>query len=396
MSIKVQSSGQTLNIESIYVGGTKIGSAYIGSTLIYSSQPAEYPYLLIWFDNASYTPSTNLLYTPFRSICTWSQQSSSPNVWKLEIHDWNLDNFSLYGLSYLFRPNGDSGANSLTMTCSLVGSGNMDTKLNGHYCQTFDRMFYGATGLTSIEPIHCTRVQNVGSMFQGCTNVEQGALDQYTWLSTYGVNITNHSGTFTDCGSGTTTGAAELAQIPVGWGGTQVPASTLMTSTRGEWKGRFDVWSINSNAPDWTYMNGLYLFTESSVSSYAGVAMNRARIAKFNGLKTTQGQAALYFYPCFMQHDSSGITWAVTTGTPNGSLTASQRGTDMPGTLDYGTYGPFAKEFGYYSSAGTVYFCFFVTNEELTSWGQWDISWKPYGVLFNSNFKTDGGFRWFK
>lgn len=400
MSIKVQSSGQTLNIGSIYVGGTKIGSAYIGSTLIYSSQPVGYPYLLLQCDgyngghpNVSGTWSGS---GAGDGSCHWSQVSSSPNVWKLEITRWALDSFGLYGLSFLFSSNASPPVGTITNSCQLIGSGNMDAALDGAYCQSMDRMFAGCTGLEYINTIECTKVKNVGGMFQGCTNVGGGALDQYDWFSTYGVNINNHSGTFTDCGSNTGTGAAELAQIPVGWGGTQVPASTLMTSARVKWKQNFDTWSISAGNPDWTNMNGVYLFTEASVSSYAGVSMNRTRIGKFNSLVTTQGSAALYFYPCFMQHTSSAITWAVTTGTPNGSLTVSQGNTDMPGTLDYSTYGPFAKEFGYYNSAETVYFCFFVTNEELTSWGQWDLSGKPYGVLYNSNFKVDGGFRWFK
>lgn len=356
-------------------------------------EPVEYPYILIAFE-PSYTPTLNMLYTPFRSVCTWTQESTSPNVWKLEIHDWILDNFGLYGLSYLFRPNADSGSSSLTMGCGLYDSGNMDVALNGHHCQTFDRMFYGATGLDSIYAIECTTVQNVGGMFQGCTNVLDGALYQYYWFSTYGVNINNHSGTFTDCGSGTESGQAELAQIPAGWGGTRIPESTLMTSARVKWKSNYDTWSISAGNPDWTNMNGVYVFTESSVSSYAGVSMNRSRIGKFNGLVTTQGQAALYFYPCFMQHTSSAITWAVTTRTPNGSLTVSQGNTDMPGTLDYSTYGSFSLEFGTYDSAGTVYFCFLVTNNPISS--SFNLSSTPYGVLYNSNFKTDGGFRWFE
>ena len=189
-----------------------------------------------------------------------------------------------------------------------------------------------------------------------------------------------------------------LAQIPTGWGGTQVPASTLMTSTRGKWKNNYDVWSISAGNPDWTSMNGLYLFTEGSVSSYAGVSMNRSRISKFNSLNTTQGSAALYFYPCFMQLDASGITWAVSTASPNGTLTISQGNTDMPGTLDYSTYGPFSLEFGtyfpHYFPYYMVYFCFLVTNDPISS--SFDLSSSPYGVLFNSNFKTDAGLRWFR
>jgi hypothetical protein len=269
--------------------------------------------------------------------------------------------------------------------------------IDGHYCQTFDRTFYGCTGLEYIEPIHCTTVQNVGSMFGGCTNVEEGALAQYNWLSTYALNINNHSGVFTSCGSSTVTGAAELAQIPVGWGGTMVPASTLMTSSRTNEFGTYTTWKITGNAPDWTNIVGLYLFTEASVSTYAGVSMNRSRITKKNGLGTTQGTNALYFYPAFAQYTGSSssnrvITWVATTDTPNGNLTTNQGNTDMAGTLDYSTYGSITRTYGTFDSGANVFFLFLVTNVPIANWtGLTD----PYGVLYNSNFKEDGGFRYF-
>ena len=265
--------------------------------------------------------------------------------------------------------------------------------VTGAQIQTLDRAFTGCdaisgfnSAVTSLNSIPA--LSNVNQAFDSCTGVtDDSALSLYTaWYQN--ANITSHSATFNSCGSST-----YLAQIPVGWGGTQIPASTLMTSARGKWKNNYDIWSISAGNPDWTSMNGVYIFTESSVSSYAGVSMNRSRIAKFNSLNTTQGQAALYFYPCFMQHTSSAISWAVTTASPNGSLTVSQGNTDMPGTLDYSTYGPFSLEFGSYDSAGTVYFCFLVTNDPISS--SFDLSSSPYGVLFNSNFKTDAGLRWF-
>ena len=265
--------------------------------------------------------------------------------------------------------------------------------VTGPQIQTLDRAFTGCdaisgfnSAVTSLNSI--PSLFNVNQAFDSCTRVEDdSALSLYDAWS-QNSNITNHSATFSSCGSST-----YLAQIPVGWGGTLVPASTLMTSARGKWKSNYDQWSIDSNAPDWTNMNGVYVFTESSVSSYAGVSMNRSRIAKFNSLNTTQGQAVLCFYPCFMQHTTSAITWAVTTDSPNGSLTISQGNTDMPGTLDYSTYGTFGYEFGTYNSAGTVYFCFLVTNDPISS--SFNLSSSPYGVLYNSNFKNDGGFRWF-
>lgn len=384
------------NIGSIYLGSTKISEAYLGSTKIYSvTQPIiNYPYLLLQCDgyNGGH-PSIGEWNGEYR----WSHVSSSPNVWKLEITNWGHNASLGDGLLFLFGSNGTPSSGTIRNSCSLIGSGNMDVALNGRYCQSMDRMFGGCTGLEYINPIECTVVENVGGMFQGCMSVEEGALDQYNWFSTYGVNITNHSGTFTDCGSGTTTGAAELAQIPVGWGGTMVPASTLMTSSVTTNLGTKSTWQITGNAPDWTNIVGLYLFTEASVSTYAGVSMNRSRITKRNSLVTTQNSSALYFYPAFAQYWGSSssnrvLNWVATTDIPNGSLAVGQGNTDMPGTLDYSTYGPITREYGTYSDGADVYFLFLVTNVPIASWtGLTDA----YGVLYNGNFKSDGGFRYF-
>lgn len=366
------------------------------------SEPVvQYPYLLLQCDGYNNShPNVSSAWSGalVPGECVWTQVSSSPNVWKLEITKWATTSLGV-GLPFLFSSNASPPVGTITNSCKLIGSGNMDLALNGDYCQTMDRMFGGCTGLESIDPIHCTTVENVGGMFSGCTNVEGGALDQYEWFRNYGVNINNHSGTFTDCGSNTTTGASELAQIPVGWGGTLVPESTLMTSTRQSYTGsNYTSWKITGNAPDWSATNGMYLFTEASVSSYAGVSMNRSRIPNgLNGLATASGNA-LYFYPAFVQSSkipgSSGntVTWLVTTDTPNGNLTATQGNTDMPGTLDYSSYGPFTREYGTYMASNDVYFTFLVTNVPIDSWNGLSDA---MGFLYNSNFKADGGFRYF-
>jgi hypothetical protein len=256
-------------------------------------------------------------------------------------------------------------------------------------------MFANCTGLRHVVTIQTPNtLENVGGTFSGCTNIEDGMLDQYTYWSNYNTNISNHSGTFTNAGADTTTGLADLNQIPVGWGGLYIPSSTLMVNKREKWKSNYDTWRIGSEgSPAWTNVvpNHMNLFTMSSVSAYAGVSMNRSRISKF-GLNTATS-AELYFYPCFMQHTSSEITWAVVTAHPNGQLASWQGNTDMPGTLDYSTIGPFTYESGTFDSSGRVYFCFLVTNRPIDANGWLTIG--PYGVLYNSNFKVDGGFRWF-
>ena len=384
-----------------YNGNAGVSAMYNGELVWPDSPAVQYPYLLFSFSVSDFVPTSSLVHTAYRNICTWTQVSSSPNVWKLEIHQWAIiQEQAGRGLPYLFTNETNGYLVSTNLgggTCALIGSGNLDVELNGYYCESFDRMFMNCTGLTSISPMQCTHAINVGGMFSGCTGVEGGALAQYNWFNTYGVNINNHSGTFSSAGSGTVSGLAELDQIPVGWGGNLIPASTLMTSSRTNEFGTYTTWQITGNAPDWTNIVGLYLFTEASVSTYAGVSMNRSRITKRNGLGTTQGTYALYFYPAFAQYTGSSssnrvITWVATTDTPNGSLTVSQGNTDMAGTLDYSTYGPVMRTYGTFDSNANVFFLFLVTNVPIANWtGLSDA----YGVLYNGNFKTDGGFRYF-
>lgn len=393
------------SIAEIYLGSTKISEMYLGSSKVY--ELAKKPYFVFEFSVADFEPTTNLLNGAYRSISTWTQVSSSPNRWKLELNKFGvayLAGVPYYGLCFLFSDQtigGNPGylipANLGNGTCKLIDSGNLDiTDSDNVVCESMDRMFANCTGLTYITPLQCSNVQNVGGMFQDCDNVTEGALAQYTWFINHNINITNHSSTFSDCGSNTQTGTAELAQIPVGWGGTLVPASTLMTTSKIS---KNSGWRITGNAPTWTNVkNGLYIFTEASVSQYAGVSMNRSRIYGYNGLGTASGNA-LYFYPAFLQlssglpNNTAGtITWLVTTNLPNGNLTTTQGNTDMPGTLDYETYGPFAREYGTYDSTKTVYFVFFTTNVSID---QWTSVNDAHGFLYNSYFNTDARLRWF-
>lgn len=364
------------------------------------------PYFVFEFSVPTKVP-TSALFNPAYSG-TWTQVSSSPNRWKL-----TLDSFVHVaqsqvdygtGLPFLFanhRATTQDGylipSNLGGGTCKLINSGNLDiTDSLGHTCETMDRMFINCTGLTYIAPLHCSNVHNVGGMFQGCTEVTEGAYDQYVWFNTYGININNHSGTFSNCGSNTQTGAAELAQIPTGWGGTLVPASTLMTTSLN----KSVAWSVTANNPTWTDVkNGLYLFTEASVSKYAGVSMNRSRI--YNKINSFSNATTVdeYYYPAFIQipgvpNSTSTYqpTWIVTTESYNGMLAAGQANTDMPGTLDFGTYGTFCREYGTYDSTQTVYFVFLVTNTPIANWA--GLSGEM-AFLYNGNYNKDAKLRWF-
>lgn len=71
--------------------------------------------------------------------------------------------------------------------------------------------------LTTVPLFDTSKVTNVNQMLWSCNNVESGALALYNQLSTQTTPPSNHSQTFYNCGSNTTSGAAELAQIPSDW-----------------------------------------------------------------------------------------------------------------------------------------------------------------------------------
>lgn len=78
-------------------------------------------------------------------------------------------------------------------------------------------MFYNCQSLTSIPLFDTSSVTNMSYMFQYCYKVETGALALYQQASTHVIAPARHFYTFKDCGKNTTTGAAELAQIPSDW-----------------------------------------------------------------------------------------------------------------------------------------------------------------------------------
>lgn len=80
-----------------------------------------------------------------------------------------------------------------------------------------DYMFRDCSGLTTIPLFNTSSARNLNYMFYNCTNVQSGALALYQQASSQATPPTSHSSTFRNCGSNTTTGAAELAQIPSNW-----------------------------------------------------------------------------------------------------------------------------------------------------------------------------------
>lgn len=84
----------------------------------------------------------------------------------------------------------------------------------------FDSLCRDCLNLKAVPLLNTSSANNVTQMFYNCPNVESGALALYQQMSTQTTPPGTHTNTFTDCGSNTVTGAAELAQIPSSWGGT--------------------------------------------------------------------------------------------------------------------------------------------------------------------------------
>ena len=78
-------------------------------------------------------------------------------------------------------------------------------------------MFNNCSSLTTVPLFNTSSVVFMTGMFENCTNVQSGALALYQQASTQANPPSKHTGTFKNCGSNTTTGAAELAQIPDDW-----------------------------------------------------------------------------------------------------------------------------------------------------------------------------------
>ena len=86
----------------------------------------------------------------------------------------------------------------------------------------FYRMFMGCIALTSIPLFDTSSATNMNEAFYSCVNVTSGSLALYQQASSQSVPPSSHTDTFYNCGLNSTTGIAELGQIPQDWGGYRV------------------------------------------------------------------------------------------------------------------------------------------------------------------------------
>ena len=397
MSVKLG----TKDLLAAKAGGIHVSHIYHGPNLIYRCYFVK---ITFYFDRIDINPREKLLPRAKQVGAEW-RSTSDPHVWEVITPLYTKGaggNDDSLGIARLFCGEQDNGLlyYSQLGSCQVLSiEGDVDQ------IETIDRCFQKCYSINNISKTgfydkfaNSTKLINVNSLCNECTYITDGSsLNGYNVLSQI-PSIMTHASTFTNADD-----AANLAQIPFGWGGTQVPASTLTVSIRVAASGsNYTGWKITQDGPDWTDIIGVYLLTVDSVSSYKGVSMNRTRLKTYNGLVAgrTDNSSALYFYPAFVQctgmpgnSAASTTTWVATTDMPNGHLDAGQGNTDMAGTLDYTTYGPITREYGTYDSTKDVFFVFLVTNVPID---QWTGLSDAYGYLYNGNFNTDAGLRWFR
>ena len=104
--------------------------------------------------------------------------------------------------------------NSAFMSCkSLV----IPPSLNYNNVSSCKSMFGFCTNLTALPQLNFSnKINNVVCAFVGCTNVRNGITAAYKSITSVNSNAA-HTRCFYKCGSNTTQGAAELAQIPSTW-----------------------------------------------------------------------------------------------------------------------------------------------------------------------------------
>lgn len=148
------------------------------------------------------------------------------NTWLIEVIAANTHGVT--SMSYMFRSCASLVSVSFFDTSSVTSMSSMF-----NFCSSltsvplFDTsrvtnmrgMLYRCTSLESIPLFDTSSVTDMSVIAQNCTKVKSGALALYTQASTQETPPTSYANAFTDCGSNTPTGLAELQQIPTSWGG---------------------------------------------------------------------------------------------------------------------------------------------------------------------------------
>lgn len=382
-------------IGGLYVGNTKIIAAYKGSIKVFEA--SSDPYLIFHFTDTTFTPTVGYNSSNTARVGSWTSLGSGD--WKWTCAPYHVSSSGgadpLGGWKIAFSSEDSTPVGRLTPTnlganntVSIIGYGGDLTGV-----ETIDRMFANCTSLTSFVDIPFLNLANSSATFKGCTEVTSGAFDMYNSLSSLTVPPSNHSDMFVNCGSNTQAGTAELARIPVSWGGTYVPAAggTITLAVDNTRKMSWSVTATTGPIAFYPSSFSVNVYTTASMSQYSGINMRKTNIKWHTG--STPSDRQLYYYPCFIQCDVSTArpgtaTWLALSENYNGTLTASQASGDMPGTLDYSNFGAIKYVTGTFSGSAVVHFAFFVST--LDPNGIWvdghDVLAYQWGLLNNSYY----------
>lgn len=114
----------------------------------------------------------------------------------------------------LFDTDSATNMSSMFNSCSSLTTVPL---FNTSSVEDFNSMFQYCESLITVPLFDTSSATDMSGMFWDCTMVESGALALYTQASTQASPPISHNMTFENCGRDTTTGAAELAQIPSDW-----------------------------------------------------------------------------------------------------------------------------------------------------------------------------------
>lgn len=249
-------------------------------------------------------------------------------------------------------------------------------------------------GLTSIPTIPNGIIStgfDIAGFFAGNPDVETGMLAAYQALSAI---TPNGSNCFTGTGTNTVQGMADRAQIPTSWGGDYVVQDLYVATGWSKWKNSSSLgtlWQCTSYNVDFSTLQSMQIYTESSVSSYAGVNMRKTNIGCRRGNFSNSTSSPCYYWPAFMQFSGNGgasdLIWILVSTGYNGTLGAGSSAGDMPGTLSYNTFGNHSVQIGTYvpNYDKPTGFGFLVTNTDTLD----SSCLTNFGILYNSNFYAD-------
>ena len=124
--------------------------------------------------------------------------------------------------SLISAPSLTNTENTIDVRAMFEGCTALQTLANYNFSSVtrMDQYCNGCINLTSIPTMSLPAVTNMAQTFYKCYKVASGALTLYQQLSTKSTAVISYIDCFKYCGRDTTTGAAELAQIPSSWGGT--------------------------------------------------------------------------------------------------------------------------------------------------------------------------------